>query len=96
MRINLMTVAKIKNNVQTIVIFSKKSMDSIRLDCKSDRTTLTAFYRLTTFLKAIFPSANCTFTKYIPEGKPLKSSSKSGFEGKISCKTLPIKPMIWQ
>ena len=53
-----------------------KSAGSIRSDCKSDRTamTLTAFYRLTTFLKAILPSVNCTVTKYIPEGKPLKSS----------------------
>ena len=70
--------------------------NSIEAECKSDRTTLTAFYRLTTFLKTILPSANCTFTKYIPEGKLLKSSSKSGFEGEVSCNIFPIKSTIWQ
>jgi hypothetical protein len=69
--------------------------NSIEADCKSDRPTLTAFYRLIAFLKAILPSANCTFTKYIPEGHLLKSKSKTGLEGEVSCKTFPIKPMIW-
>ena len=68
--------------------------NNIEEDCKSNRMTLTAFYRLTTFLKAILPSANCVFTKYIPEGNLPKSRSKAAFDGVVSCKTRPVKSTI--